>query len=249
MSDGIPDGKLTAYRRWQVTAFDRPATAESAAQAVVASAAGPAAVAATRPGEPPATDTTTTPEEAQPAALPAEPAVLQPTAEEIERVLAAAQAAGYAAGQAEGSSQAQATAAKLATVLDNVTQAVAGIEQQIADQLLTLAIEIANQVMRQSLRLQPELILPLVREAVTALHPHHGQPQLFLHPDDAVLVRERLGDQLAHGNWRIIDDTTLTAGGCRVELGASEVDATVETRWRRIVEAIGVSPEWLKAQP
>ena len=237
----MPDGKVTAYRRWQVTAFDRPATAESAA--------GPAVEAAAHAGEQPATDRTTTAAEVPPAALPAEPAAVQPTAEEIERVLAAAQAAGYAAGHAEGHGVAQATAARLATVLDNLTQAIAGIEQHIADQLLTLAIEIANQVMRQSLRLHPELILPLVREAVTALHPHHGQPQLFLHPDDAVLVRERLGEQLAHGNWRIIDDATLTAGGCRVELGASEVDATVETRWRRIIEAIGVSPEWLKAQP
>lgn len=140
---------------------------------------------------------------------------LPPTAEEIERVIAEAQAAGYAAGHAEGISAAQATAKTVATVLDNLTQAVASIEQQIADQLLTLAIEIANQVMRQSLRLQPELILPLVREAVTALHPHHGQPQLFLHPDDAFLVREQLGEQLAHGNSRIIDDATLTAGGCR----------------------------------
>ncbi|HRD88524.1 MAG TPA: flagellar assembly protein FliH [Accumulibacter sp.] len=237
----MPNEKFTAYRRWQVTAFDRPATAQPAAE--------PASATAARPGEAPLADMTTTPADADPVTVPAEPQRVPPTAEEIERVIAEAQAAGYAAGHAEGISAAQATAKTVATVLDNLTQAVASIEQQIADQLLTLAIEIANQVMRQSLRLQPELILPLVREAVTALHPHHGQPQLFLHPDDAFLVREQLGEQLAHGNWRIIDDATLTAGGCRVELGASEVDATVETRWRRIVEAIGVSPEWLQAQP
>jgi flagellar assembly protein FliH len=39
--------------------------------------------------------------------------------------------------------------------------------------------------------------LPVVREAVTALHPHHGQPLLFVHPDDAALVRSHLGEQLA----------------------------------------------------
>jgi hypothetical protein len=50
-------------------------------------------------------------------------------------------------------------------------------------------------------------------------------------------------------HWRIIDDSTLTAGGCRVELGASEVDATLETRWRRVIEAIGVSQEWLRSLP
>ncbi|MEF8709031.1 MAG: FliH/SctL family protein [Candidatus Accumulibacter propinquus] len=54
------------------------------------------------------------------------------------------------------------------------------------------------------------------------------------------------GRATAHINWRIIEDST-DAGGCRVELGASEVDATLETRWRRVVEAIGISEEWLKA--
>ncbi len=244
MSDGTPRDKSTAYRRWQVAVFDRPATGIPAAGPPTDSAPPPQAPAAASPEPAGQTDAA------------AEAAVARPTDEEIERVVAEAHAAGhaagyaagYAAGQAEGLGDARAEAAKLAIVLDNLQQAVTGIEQEIADHLLALAIEIANQVMRQSLRLQPELILPLVREAMTALHPHQGQPQLFLHPDDAALVRARLGEQLAHGNWRISDDSTLTAGGCRVELGASEVDATVETRWRRVIEAIGVNPEWLREQ-
>jgi flagellar assembly protein FliH len=59
------------------------------------------------------------------------------------------------------------------------------------------------------------------------------------------LVRDHLGDQLPHINWRIVEDGTLTPGGCRVEVGASEVDATLETRWRRVVEGIGISEDWL----
>ncbi len=236
MSDGTPGDKVTAYQRWQVTTFDRPATGNPAAGPPTDSAPPPQAPAVAEP------------EPAEPDDAAAQTAVARPTDEEVERIVAEARAAGYAAGQAEGLGDARAEAAKLAIVLDNLRQAVAGIEQEIADHLLALAIEIASQVMRQSLRLQPELILPLVREAMTALHPHQGQPQLFLHPDDAALVRARLGEQLAHGNWRISDDSTLTAGGCRVELGASEVDATIETRWRRVIEAIGVNPEWLSEQ-
>jgi hypothetical protein len=82
--------------------------------------------------------------------------------------------------------------------MDNLQQALAGIDQERRRSVAGLAIEIANQVLRQSLRLQPELILPVVREAVTTLHPHHGQPLLFVHPDDAALVRSHLGEQLAH---------------------------------------------------
>ncbi|MCM8612913.1 flagellar assembly protein FliH [Accumulibacter sp.] len=238
MSDGKPRDRVTAYQRWQVAVFDRPASGTPAA----------AQTESAPPPQPPAVAAPEAVEQTDAAAEAAEAAVARPTDEDLERIIAEARAAGYAAGQAEGLDDARAEAAKLAVVLDNLQQAVAGIEQEIADHLLALAIEIANQVMRQSLRLQPELILPLVREAMTALHPHQGQPQLFLHPDDAALVRARLGEQLAHGNWRISDDSTLTAGGCRVEVGASEVDATVETRWRRVIEAIGANPEWLREQ-
>ena len=116
-------------------------------------------------------------------------------------------------------------------------------------QLLATAVEIANQVLHQSLKLKPELLLPVVREAVSTLHPGSGHPALFAHPDDAALIRKHMGDHLTHNNWRIIEDPSLTRGGCRIEFGASYVDATLETRWRRVIESIGISQDWLNDKP
>ena len=232
MSNWIPKEKLTAYQRWEVAAFDeeKQGAAASAHLDALPEKAPPALA-------------------VEPASAPPERPVVLPTADDIERMYGEAHDTGYAAGYTEGITAANAAAASIAALMDNLTHALASIEQGVADQLLALAIEIANQVLRQSLRLQPELLLPVVREAVTTLQPHHGQPLLFVHPDDATLVRKHLGEQLSHSNWRIIEDRQLTAGGCRVELGASEVDATLETRWRRVVEAIGVGQEWLKPGP
>lgn len=233
MTQWIPKEKLTAYQRWELAAFDE----DKAVPAGPSPAAEPSPIA-----EPTESSVEVA---SEPTSQPPQPAVSLPTAEDIERLHREAQAAGYADGHREGLAAGEAVVARLATLLDNLQQALATIDQGVADQLLVLAVEIANQVLRQSLRLQPELLLPIVREAVTTLHAHHGQPLLFVHPDDATLIRSRLGDQLSHNNWRIIDDAALTPGGCRVELGASEVDATLETRWRRVVEAIGISDEWL----
>lgn len=234
MSSWIPKDKLTAYQRWQVAAFDEE-------QGLAKRAA--AAPAATAPLE----------QAGEVAPTLSEPAAVVPSAEEVERIRrqahASGHAAGHAAGYAEGIAAAETEAATIAALLDQLQQAMTVIDQGVAEQLLALAIEIANQVVRQSLRVQPELLLSVVREALSTLHPHHGQPLLFVHPDDAVLVRKHLGEQLAHASWRVIDDSTLSVGGCRVELGASEVDATLETRWRRVIEAIGVSPEWLRMLP
>ena len=233
MSGFAPD-KLTAYQRWEVAAFDEAEqAAERAAEAAAAAAAQALAesqVAAIEPAEP-------------------EPPVVLPTAADIERMHIEAHEQGYAAGYAEGIANAQACAAKIDALMTSLHQSLKELDQHVAEQLLATAVEIASQMLRQSLRVKPELLLPVVREAVATLHPHSGHPALFAHPGDAALIRTHLGEQLAHNNWRIIDDSTLSAGGCRVEVGASEVDATLETRWRRVIDTIGISPEWLSGMP
>lgn len=224
MTGFVPKGNLTAYQRWEVAAFDE---AEQTASRRIKT-------------PPPATSDTAQGEQA--------PFVL-PTADEIERMHIEAHQQGYAAGREEGLASTRADAERINQVMTSLQQSINGLDQHIADQLLATAIEIANQMMRQSLRIKPELLLPVVKEAVATLHPHQGHPALFAHPDDAALIRTHLGEQLTHNNWRVIEDATLTPGGCRVELGASEVDATVETRWRRVIESIGISQEWLSDKP
>ena len=228
MTGFISKEKLTAYQRWELAAFDE---AEQKATAAPLPQAAPAAA-----------ETPT--DQAPPVTL--------ATAEEVERIYSEAHesgyAAGYTAGYEAGIAQARIEAARIDTLLKNLQKSLQGIDQDVADQLLAVSIEIASQVLRQSLRVKPELLLPVVREAVAALSPHHGHPALFVSPDDAALIRTHLGDQLAHNNWRIIEDARLEAGGCRAEIGASEVDATLATRWRRVIEAIGVSQDWLDAQ-
>lgn len=228
MTGFIPKEKLTAYQRWELAAFDE---AEQKATAAPPPPAAPTAAEMPTDQSPPLT---------------------LATAEEVERIYSEAHetghAAGYAAGYEAGIAQARIEAARIDTLLKNLQQSLQGIDQDVADQLLAVSIEIASQVLRQSLRVKPELLLPVVREAVAALSPHHGHPALFVSPEDAALIRTHLGEQLAHNNWRIIEDGRLEAGGCRAEIGASEVDATFATRWRRVIEAIGVSQDWLDAQ-
>ena len=61
----------------------------------------------------------------------------------------------------------------------------------------------------------------------------------------SVLVRARLGDEIAGGGWRIVEDTQVTRGGCRVETASNQIDATAETRWQRIAAALGLDDTWL----
>ena len=230
MTGFIPKEKLTAYQRWEVAAFDE---AEQAARTAKA-------VAAAKPAVEPIPEVEPEPEQ---------PPVVLPTAADIERMYSEAQEQGYAAGYEEGIANARAEAEQINALLTGVQHSIGELDQQVAEQLLATAVEIANQVLRQSLQIKPELLIPVVREAITTLHQHSGHPMLLAHPQDAALIRSHLGDHLAHNNWRIIEDNALTPGGCRVELGSSEVDATLETRWRRVIESIGINQEWLSDKP
>jgi flagellar assembly protein FliH len=223
MTGFVPKEMLTAYQRWEVAAFDE--AEQAAAKAAKAAAAAPALVE----------------QEEQEA----QEQVVFPTAAEIEQMHAEAHQQGYDAGYQEGITQAAEIVSQMDGLMSKLQQALQELDQHVAEQLLATAVEIAKQVVRQNLQLQPELLLPVVREAVATLHPHQGHPLLIAHPDDAALIRTHLGEQLAHNNWRIMEDASITPGGCRVELGASEVDATLETRWRRVLESIGISQDWL----
>lgn len=225
----IPKEELTHFRRWQVDSFEAKRSPEA-------------------PSAPP-------PDSAESeSTAEAEPPFNLPTAEDIERMHEEARASGYQAGFAEGrlAGEQQAREAaeentrQLLSLIENLKASIADLEQTVADQLLSLAIEIASQVTRSAINVNPDILLPLIREAIGALPLHHAHIVLRLNPKEIEAVRTTMGEQLSQIGAQLIEDSTVSPGGCMLLAGASEVDATIETRWKRVLEAIGSEPqEWL----
>jgi len=228
MSEIIPKEKLADFQRWQAGSFDSPKAAP---------AATPLATTRYNIGE----------------ATPQQTFAL-PTAEAIERMHEEAHAAGYQAGFEEGRLAAEQSARETAdaqgqsflTQITGLQQAIDGLDQNIAEQLLALATEIARQVIGGSIAVKNDLLLPIIREAIAALPIHHAHMSIRLNPADAARVRALLGEQLSQTGAQLIEDPEINLGGCLVRAGSSEVDATIETRWKRVLEAIGATPTaWL----
>lgn len=223
----IPKDELPNYQRWQAGSFDQKATP----------ATPPPVSASPAPMTPPA-----------PAEMP--PAVKLPTADDIERMHEEARALGYAAGLQEGREMAaqQASEAagqfaqRYATLLGNLQQALDEVDQSVADQLLALAVEIAAQVARSTIAVRSDALLPIVREAIAALPLHHAHVTLRLNPADATDIRTLLGDEFTHSGTQVVEDPTISIGGCQIQAGTSEIDASIETRWKRVLEVIGTEP-------
>lgn len=177
-----------------------------------------------------------------------------PTASELEDIRQQAHEegyqAGYAAGQqtgyGEGAQQVAQETQQLASLATSMGLAVQNLDQQIAQDLLGLALELAQQMVHQTLKVRPELLLEVINDAIRSLPHFNPGAHLVLHPADAEIVRTRMGEQLSHSGWKIFEDAQVSRGGVRIETANSQIDATVETRWKRIAANIGQESSWLQ---
>lgn len=219
MSTIIPKERLSAWQRWEMASFDPP------------------------------------PPPSPPQPLPPNPLDDPALAEQIAAWREAARAEGhaqgyatghaegYAAGQAAGQQEVDTRAAQLADIAHGFGNAVNAIDREVAEPLLGLALDIARQALGQTLTIRPETLLPLVRDLLSN-DPLTGSPRLLLHPEDVALVDAHVGAELRAAGWTVRADPTIERGGCKAEAASGEVDATVATRWQRVMAALGKDLPW-----
>jgi flagellar assembly protein FliH len=175
--------------------------------------------------------------------------VTLPTIEQICAIQEQARLEGYLAGQAEGRTAGHAQmaheAARLHALAEAFSTQIAMADELISQQILDLAVDLAQAILKSTLTLRPELILPIVKEAVRYLPVLHAPALLYLNPDDAVLVKDKIGDELTKMGWLLTEDTQLEAGGCRVDTANNQIDAALPTRWQRLLAALGKHGDWL----
>lgn len=167
-------------------------------------------------------------------------------AAKIRSVHQLAYEAGRADAQREAAARSSVEAQQLAALLDGVRRQSADLNLQVADGVLGVALAVAQQMVRQTLAANAEGINAIVQDALSRVLQPATQATIMLNPADAALVQAQLGETLAAGGWRIVEDHSITRGGCRLHTLASELDATVETRWRRITAALGQDTPWLQ---
>jgi flagellar assembly protein FliH len=176
------------------------------------------------------------------------PASAQPAPDELRRLREQALREGFEQGLAEGREQGARDAAELKVLVASLREVAQALEQALAERLVELAVELARAVVRRAIEVRPEFVIDVVREAVASLPEIEAQTEIALHPADALLLREVLrSDPHAALTWHVREDATMSRGGCRVSTRASDIDATLEARWRRVVAGLGRDDRWLPA--
>jgi flagellar assembly protein FliH len=227
----IPKEEMTPYQRWELASFNEP-----------------------EPEPPP-------PEPLEEDDLEEPPPPPQLTAEQLDAIreaarqdgfaegrqhgLEAGRAEGYMAGLQQGQKEVNETIAHLRQIAANFGTEVAQCSETMAPELLDLALDLSKAMFKTALKVNPELILPTVSEAIHSLPVLQLPATVTLHPDDATLVREHMNDELTKHGWKIEEDPQIARGGCRIATRTNQIDATAETRWKRLAESLSRKLDWL----
>lgn len=230
--------RSAAWRRWQMLSFDEPAPVEVEPEPAPDPGPDPAVVMAQL--------------RAQAVAEGREAGYAQGHAAGVEAGqqagheagLAAGREAGYAEGLAQAREQGAAEAQRLHALVEACATSLGSLEEKMGQGLLTLALDIAQQVVRTTLTEQPDTVANAVREVLHINPTAGGQMRLWANPDDIELIRLHLADELKEGHWRVLADESIVRGGCRAETPYGDIDATLQTRWRRVAASLGRNVSW-----
>jgi len=115
--------------------------------------------------------------------------------------------------------------------------------EYLAQEVLDIGLDLARAVMMRSIEKQPDCIFDVVEKALEQIPILQLPAKLLLNPQDAELIEASQGKNLNDAGWKIVHDPEISRGGCRLETGSNDVDATVETRFEKMMAALGKEPQ------
>lgn len=160
--------------------------------------------------------------------------------EEIERE---AYEKGYAAGEQAGLEMGERKAAVLLGRLEEIIADIGEMKprllRELEPRIVELSTEIARKILAEELRLSPEAIVMIAREAIRKIE-RSGPVTVRINPMLKDLF-ERLKPSLleVHGDIRFEVDPSVSERGAIVSSQAEEVITDVDEQFRNIVEDMG----------
>jgi flagellar assembly protein FliH len=163
-----------------------------------------------------------------------------PTANEIERWRKDAQDEGYQEGLKLASAESIKIQNRLLKLINFLEHPFKLLNEEVEQQLSQVAVSLAQQLVKRELKTEPGEIIGLIRDLVGLLPGNTRSIRIFLHPDDASLVRNALSIEVDNEeqSWKLIEDAMITPGGCKIKSGSSNINATLENRLAALAASV-----------
>ncbi|PKH24732.1 flagellar assembly protein FliH [Enterobacterales bacterium CwR94] len=142
--------------------------------------------------------------------------------------------AGYQQGLADALQQQAPHQARMQQLVTEFQHTLDALDSVIASRLMQLALEAARQVLGQPPVCDGTALLRQIQGMIQQEPMFSGKPQLRVHPDDLPRIEQHLGATLSLHGWRLLGDSSLHPGGCKVSAEDGDLDASVATRWHEL---------------
>lgn len=171
--------------------------------------------------------------------------IVREALEEAGRIKKEAWEDAFEQGKREALAKAAADASSIREQARSVLRQAEEVRRQTMEsveaEIVRLAIEIAEKVLAVKLKLHPQIVVDIAREAISLLH-DRDQVVLFVNPAEADLYEEKREDLVKllspKGELHIIADHEIGPGGCVAETEHGRVDARLETRWEALLKSL-----------
>lgn len=163
-----------------------------------------------------------------------------PTADDIEKWHTEAHEEGYQAGLKQAQQEIEQQKQQIYELINFFEQPLQFLNAEVEQQLNLLAVTLAQQLVRREIRVEPGEIVAVIRESVKMLPVNSRKIKIFLHPEDAELVRSVLQlDELdEEQSWALMEDPMITRGGCEIKSEQSTINVTLENRLQALAASI-----------
>lgn len=147
---------------------------------------------------------------------------------------------GFHAGQLKARQEADAVLAerlaRLERLMGHFLEPIAEQDRNLEHALVSLVSLLGREVIQRELLIDSSQLRGVLREALKLLPMGAGNVHIHVNPQDFELIkalRERHEE-----SWRILEDSDLLPGGCRIETEHSRIDASIETRLAQAIKLL-----------
>lgn len=122
---------------------------------------------------------------------------------------------------------------ELAATIEQISSMAGEITVRVETEVVELALEIAKKIVGREVSRDRDIICALVKIALGKLH-NRSIAEVRLNPEDFLFVqthREKLGFR---GALELVEDASITVGGCLIHTETGDIDARIESQFDEI---------------
>ncbi|GAA5132150.1 flagellar assembly protein FliH [Thalassotalea piscium] len=123
-------------------------------------------------------------------------------------------------------------------LIEQIHQPMQVVEGMVEEQLLQLVVQLTEAITLHEAKTNPDIILSAIKTGMKALPIQEAQTKILLHPDDIKLIEKEISAEvISEQGWRLLPTPHLTRGSCQIENSTSNIDLTIETKLKEVLDS------------